>query len=294
MGLPPHGDEHAIALDRLGSVAFDDAAALLYASRRHAAAQAKFESLLLENLVRFLGDFAVGPRQNAIEIFEHDHVRPEALPHGAHFQADVTRADDDHVLGHFFVRQGFGAGADEIAFELDSRQRRRLAAGGDHHVLALELLLALFAFDGDAAVFFEPAAARVARDFVLGEQPGDPLGEHVDNLGLAFLHLREVQLDPLDVDAELAEMQLGLDVMMARFEQRLAGNAAHAQARAAEGIVFVDAGDVHSQLSGPNGPRIPARPRTDNDQIVFCHFTHSLNGPFIKPPSLLGRGRGRV
>ena len=133
-GTPADGHEHAIAADRLGPDAFDHATRPFRSGRRDTRAEAKFDSLLLEQLMGVAGKFAVGAGQDPIEKLQHRDFRPKPIPDRAEFQADISAADDHQMLGHFLIRKGLGAGADAVAVELDAGQRRRLAAGGDEDV----------------------------------------------------------------------------------------------------------------------------------------------------------------
>jgi hypothetical protein len=62
-------------------------------------------------------------------------------------------------------------------------------------------------------------------------------------------------------------------VEMARFEQRLARNAADAQAGAAEHLFLFDAGDVQAELGRANGGDVTAGTCADDDEIVV----HAVN-----------------
>src|SRR6185369_6468477 len=64
---------------------------------------------------------------------------------------------------------------------------------------------------------------------------------------------------------------------LAGFQQCLAGNAPDAQARSTQRPHLLDAGNVESQLSGPDGRDISAGPGSNNHQIVLSHRCHKLS-----------------
>src|SRR5690606_28989818 len=60
-------------------------------------------------------------------------------------------------------------------------------------------------------------------------------------------------------------------IELARFEHRLAGNTADAQAGSAQRRLFLHACDVQSQLRGPDGSDIAPRTTANHDQIMLRH-----------------------
>src|SRR3546814_18854935 len=66
----------------------------------------------------------------------------EARPHRAHLEADHAGTDDDHLAWHLVQGERAGRGDHLLFVGLDTRQRRRLRAGGDEDALGLERLLA--------------------------------------------------------------------------------------------------------------------------------------------------------
>ena len=73
---------------------------------------------------------------------------------------------------------------------------------------------------------------------------------------------------PSDLDPVLAEPLSGQVVELARVEQRLAGDAADVQARAAEARPLLDAGHLHPELRRADRRDIAARPGADHDQVI--------------------------
>jgi hypothetical protein len=111
------------------------------------------------------------------------------------------------------------------------------------------------------------------------EQHGNAIGAGLDDAGLALLHLGDVEVDAAHLDAVSAQFVPGLDEQLARFEQRLGGNAARVRAGAAEHgravlvLPLVDAGYLELVLRRANGRGITRRTAADDDHIVFIrHF----------------------
>ena len=174
-------------------------------------------------------------------------------------------------FGHLVVGEGLGAGADAVAVDLDAGQRGGLAAGGDDDVLGGDLDGAVFGFDDRAAGADEAGRAEVARDLVLLEEAVDAAGERIDDFVLAGEHRGEVEADVAGVDAVLGERVLGFGVALARFEQGLAGDAADAEAGAAEAVFFFDAGDVLAELRGADRGDVSAGSAADDEDVVLGH-----------------------
>src|SRR6185503_12147407 len=80
-------------------------------------------------------------------------------------------------------------------------------------------------------------------------------------------HRRQVELDAGDLDAVGGEALLRLREGLARVEERLARDAADAEARAAERGRLLDDGDAHAELRGADGARVAAGAAADDDEI---------------------------
>ena len=173
------------------------------------------------------------------------------------------------MLGHFRVGDGLGGGADDLAVQLDVREHGHLAAGGDDDVLGGEGLRGLAGpgVHGNLAVTGEPAVAEVAGDLALLEQAVDALGVGLDHVVLVGEHGGQVEFDRAHLHAEAAQAVLGLVVVLAGLQQGLAGDAAHAQAGAAQGVLLFHAGDLHAELGRADGGDVAAGARADDDEV---------------------------
>ena len=97
-------------------------------------------------------DLAVHAGQDAVEEFDHRHLRAEPPPHRAELEPDHAGADHEQVLRHLVERERAGRGHDALLVDLDAREPRHVGAGGDDDVLGLQRLrLAVGAFHLDLA-----------------------------------------------------------------------------------------------------------------------------------------------
>lgn len=231
----------------------------------------ELESLAFEEFLRFLCDFEVHTWEDSIEVFEDGDVCAEAAPDGSEFEADVAGAYDDEVFGDVVVAEGFGGGCDVFSVGLDTGEVGGAAAGGDDDIVGLQHVFFVAVFDGDLVGFGEAGMAVVAVDLVLFEEGVDAFGEGFDDFVFVFEHFGEVEFDVFDLDAEAGEVFAGFDVFFAGFEERLAGDAADAQAGSTEGGFLLDAGDVEAELCGANGGDVAGWAGADNDEVVFGH-----------------------
>jgi len=125
--------------------------------------------------------------------------------------------------------------------------------------------------DDDAAGTDDPRVAVIARDLVLLEQRLDALRQAINDLVLAFQHRHEVELDAVGDHTVLGKPAPRRDVVFARLEQYLAGDAADAQARPAERRFSLDHRDIEPKLRRPDCGYIPTGPGADHNQIVLLH-----------------------
>ena len=109
----------------------------------------------------------------------------------------------------------------------------------------------------------------IARDLVLLEQARDALREPADDAFFALEHALQIQLDAADLDPKIAERMRGFVEALARFEQRLARDAADPQACAAERCLGVDARGVQAELRRADCRDVAARAGTDDEQVML-------------------------
>ena len=129
---------------------------------------------------------------------------------------------------------------------------------------------------------FEPVATMISAaatqrgraldpvDLVLLEQVLDALGQAADDLVLARLNLAHV--DGRGAEGQHHAPFVGVLDHLERvrvFEEGLGWNAAPQQAGAPERGLPLHHGHALAQLRGPDGGHVAARPRADDDGIVF-------------------------
>ena len=140
IGAAADRHQHDVGLDRLGRAALGrlhrQRDAVVAASRRLVTlvAELELQALLGQHALERLGDLAVHAGHDAVEELDHRHLGAQPAPDAAQFQADDAAADHHQVLGHLVQLQRAGRGHDALLVDLDARQRRALAAGGDDDV----------------------------------------------------------------------------------------------------------------------------------------------------------------
>ena len=159
-------------------------------------------ALLLQDALELLADLGVHAGQDAVEKFDHRHLRAEAAPHRAELEPDHAGADHEQLLRHLVERERAGRRHDALLVDLDALQPRDIRAGRDDDVLRLDRLrLAVRALHLDLAGRRDAAVADEGIDLVLLEQERDALDVAVDALVLEFHHRRQIELRRWHLDA---------------------------------------------------------------------------------------------
>ena len=152
-------------------------------------AELEDDVLFGEDALKLLRQFAVETRRDAIEHFNHGHIRAETPPDRAELKADIAGADDEQALGHFRQRQRAGGGNDARLVDVDAGNAGDLRAGGDDDLLGLDNVL--FAVDeGDLDLAWAEDTSRAVEmiDLVLLEQEIDALDIALDGFVLETQH----------------------------------------------------------------------------------------------------------
>src|SRR5262249_36734956 len=152
---------------------------------------------------------------------EDGHVGPQPSPDAAHLQADDSRPDQAEALGHLPDRERPIVAEDQLLVEVRAGQRPRVRARSDDDVLRFNCLCIYFYL---YFFFFsrnKTASSVKERNLVLLEQIQDPVVAALDDLFLALDHLREIELEPLHLDAVLGEVVPGLLEVLGGLQQRL-------------------------------------------------------------------------
>ncbi len=139
-------------------------------------------------------------------------------------------------------------------------------------MLGVELrLFAVAGLDDDLARRRDSRIAHDPFDLVLLKQERDAVDVGRDGVVLVLHHRRQIELGRVDDDAERGEPVGRLVEHLGGIEQRLGGNAADVQARAAERLALLDDGDLHAELRGADRADIAARAGAEDNEIVASH-----------------------
>ena len=110
-GHAPDRDQHHVGLDRLGRAAFrrldgglEGRAGCIDAG--DLGRQSELDALPLQNALRLPRHLVVHAGQDAVEEFDHRHLRAEPPPHRAELKPDDARADHQQPGRHLVERDG--------------------------------------------------------------------------------------------------------------------------------------------------------------------------------------------
>jgi hypothetical protein len=274
-----HGDEQHLGLELAGPAVVRHAVGR-DARRRHLDVlelrpSSHLDALFLEGLFERFADLFVLDRQEAGEELDDRDVDAESMEDRRKLDADGAGAEHDHRLRQLLELEDLVGGEDPLAVGLEAREHAGHRARGDDEVLELDRLgVAVVALDRELALAVEPAEAVEDGDLVLAHQELDALGVRGDDLVLARGDLGVVDRGLFDDDPELVGV-LDLVVDVGRMEQRFGGDAAPQQARTAEPRVLLDDGDLHADVRGVDGCRVPTWARPQNCKIKAIGFRHA-------------------
>ena len=228
------------------------------------------DALLAKRLLQLRRDGLVLERDEAGQQLEERDLAPEPAEDRRELDADRTCAQNGQRLRHVSQVDRLVARDDARPIDLDARHAARRGAGRHDNLARLKRLRL-------AAAHLHAAAARQTRaaldpvDLVLLEQELDAFGETLDDLVLAGLHAGHVDRRALrgvaERDAPLLRVLHDLERVRV-LEQRLRGDAAPIEARAAERRLALDHGHVQAELGGADRGDVAAGARADNQDVV--------------------------
>ena len=76
--------------------------------------QLERNTLLFEDALELAADFVVHAGQDAVEEFDHQHLRAEPPPDGPEFETDDAGADDQELAGDLVESERAGRGHDAL------------------------------------------------------------------------------------------------------------------------------------------------------------------------------------
>ena len=281
IGSSAHGDQDTIGGQGRAAVAGDEDLIALDPRPGDPRPELEDEALLLEDLAGQQRDLRVHAGQDTVQELEDGDLRTESEPDGPELEANGPGPDDDEMLRHRRVRERLRARADPVAVEVQPRQRGDSATRREEDALCRQ-------FDRSPAVDLhaprvkQPPRACVADNAVLFEETGDTVGQLANDAVLALQHRAQIELDLADADAMRGEPVFCLVEALAGLQQGLAGDASDSQARAAEGGLSFDAGDLQPELGSADRGDITAGAGADDDQIIRVGL-HP-----VRPPTTCG------
>ena len=235
----------------------------MLANAGHLGAELEGHPLLAEHALEGLADLAIHARDQVVEIFDDGNLGSEPAPYGSQFETDIAAADDDEPVGDRLELERTGGGHDALFVDGHAGKRDALASRGDDDVLGGVRGSA----DADAARLGQFTVALEPGDAVLLEQELDSLDVGADDVAFALLHPGEIQGHAGDVDAVLREVVSHFLEVLGGLQHRLGRNAADVQARAAEGLAPLDAGDLQPELGGTQGGDIATGTGAEDDHV---------------------------
>ncbi|MNV23794.1 hypothetical protein D3C71_1148300 [compost metagenome] len=278
VGLAAGRDQHDVCFQRFGSAALDRlehhlrTGARLF-NGRHLGAELEIETLLGEQTLRLLGDFAVHAAENIVEVFNNGDLRAEARPDRTELEADHAAADNDQLFRNLGKGDRAGGGNDDVFIDIDlnARNAGNIRTRGDDDVLGFDFLcLTLVIGDGDLAGGNHLAGALEGIDLVLLEQEGNAIDIGLHHAVLVAHHLFKVQLRSGNFDTERIDAMGNMRKGFGRVQQRLRRDAADIEAGAAIGRALFDDGDLEAELCRLDRANITAGARADYNYII-CH-----------------------
>ena len=255
------------------------------------------------------GDAGVGRWQEVLQGFENHHVRTEAAPDAAEFEADGPGANHAQTRWRGIERERPGGVNDAVAVKRRRGNLHRHGTGREHDTAGFKRArLAFVRRELHLGAAQEPSVAGKVRDPIALKQRADTAGELRHHRILARHHARHVHLDAGGDDADISQRIPRFDELVGGVEQRLGGNAAPVEAGAAEGRLairtdsLVDAGDAHAELSPSNGGSVASGTGAYDNEVVSFRAQKGVQLPGVrgrfyirpKPPPATIRPRGSL
>ena len=276
-GTAAYRNEQVVGREHGAVLEIDGATQCVLRDRLEAHADFEIDLPPAEGALELLRDRLLLVRQEVGQTFDDGDLGAERAPYARELDTDHAAAQDEDLRRHLLQLQRLLAG-DHPAADLEARQRAGVRTGGEHHVLADDVVGAhlnggrqdqsALALDHGDAVRLEqaPQALELAGDEILSE-PVD--AGHVD--------ARHARLDAV-----------GGDVCdLSGVEQGLGRHAAAVQAGAAQ-FVLLDHSGAEPQLGRTDCGRISGAAAAQNDDVKL------LIGQVGSPLDLVSAPRERI
>ena len=182
----------------------------------------ELDALLLQRLLRSLGDLSVHTRTaDLAEELDDRDLGAQPRPDRSHLKTDDSTTNDEHGLGDLLEGDGASAGDDALLVNLETRERGGLGTGGDQEVLALDGgFAAVVERNLDFVLIDKRAGALDILGTVFLEEKLDALGQPIDSSVLRLHQVGQVKLDVADLDASVLSIVENLVVEVRVVEER--------------------------------------------------------------------------
>ena len=278
-----HRHQHHVGLERFNRTARrrfgrQHHLALGFAGARHLGRQLEGEALFLQHALEVLGHIAVHARQDAVEIFDHRHLRAEPGIDRSQLEPDDPGPDHRQSFRHGLEFKCAGRRDDLLLVDVDALELRHVGAGGDDDMSRLDCLGA----NTHLARCNDLSRAAEHRHLVLLEQEVDALGIAVDGLLLEAHHFAEVDGGRRN-DPHLGKAVPRLVIKLRGMQQCLRWNAADIQAGAAMRRPLFDNRDLEAKLGAADGADIASGSGADDGDVK--RIRHGLCPDVLSAPS---------
>lgn len=186
-GLKTYG----LGLATLGRINLDLDGLAALVSANNLGSSLEVNALLLENLLRLLGNLEIHPgATNDVEVLNNSNLSSQSRPNRGHLKTNNTTTDDEELLGDLLKRDGAGAGDNALLVDLEAGEGSSLAASRDQNVLADDAGLAtIVELNLDGVLVLERASSLEILNAVLLEEELNTLRETGNGL---FLRLHQL------------------------------------------------------------------------------------------------------
>ncbi len=239
-----------------------------------------FGEILAQLLVQRADQIAIGARQETVGQFHHADARAKGRVDRAHFQADVTAADNQQRLGHVGQFQRSGRVHYSWRGQVEGRYPRGPRTAGKDAVLETDAVVdqrgVADRLQSERPSIFETGLGLDEFYLALGSDLLQPAGERGDDLLLPRPH-------DVDIDGRLGKGDTpfgqvrGLRHRLGDVQQGLRGDAAAEEARAAQSRFQIDQRDLHAEIGGQKRRGVTTRSAAENNQLGIHGFAHASN-----------------
>ena len=260
------GYEHEIRFDRLAVAEVHGQRTSLLLHLGALLLEVKGDPAPAELLRELLRRVRILLRNQRRQHLDDRHLAAEALEDRSELAADDAAAEHDEALRDLRLRKKPLGVDTPLGVEALDRWTKGERARRDDRLLEDHVLSA---FDGEGVCVRERPVSLDPVDAVRLEERCDTVGHLLDDPGLPFVRLAELELEAAEPHAQLVEGVLGFLQRERGLNPGLRRNTADAKARAAELRLALDAGNLGPELRSPDRGRVATRPASENGDVDF-------------------------